>query len=151
MGNRELPLMPEFRHIGLDTPAGDTYQDMELPEETTPPQIDHIEVYPYPNLTKLWIKINLTYFKTFPSLELYLYDPDGHLITDMLLVEHRNFYVDVTMHLRQPPRPGERYRLEVFLIRDSTILDRKIHEFDLIFIDPETGEPPKEAQERRKG
>ncbi len=134
-------LANEFLYVELDYSLGDKYANIELPDEEAPPSIEKIEVYPYPHLTKLWIKMNLTYFKTYPNLELYLYNPDGDLIADMLMVEHRQFYVDVTMHLREDPRPGERYRLEVFLIRDDTILDQKTHEFDLVFVDPETGQP----------
>jgi len=64
-------------------------------------------------------------------------DPDGAAISDMLLVEHRTFYLDLTMHLRAAPRPGERYRLEVVLVRDEEILDRRTQEFDLVFVEPD--------------
>ncbi|NPA90727.1 MAG: hypothetical protein GXO55_04665 [Chloroflexi bacterium] len=142
------PLNPDFQYIELDYSRNDKYAQMELPEETEPPRIESIQVFPYPHLTKLWIKMNLSYFKTYPNLELYLYDPDGTLLGDMLFVEHRNFYVDVTMHLRAEPRPGEQYRLEVYLIRDDTILDHQVKEFDLIFVDPETGKPPVEKENK---
>ncbi len=138
---QQPPLNPDFQYIELDYSRNDKYAQVDLPEESEPPRIAGIEVYPYPNLTKLWIKMQLTYFKTYPNIELYLYDPDGQLLGDMLFVEHRNFYVDVTMHLRAAPRPGEPYRLEVFLIRDDTILDHQSKVFDLVFVDPETGKP----------
>ena len=143
MDEREQPISPRFEYIELDYSRGDKYTEIELPEETEPPRIEKIEVYPYPNLTTLWIKMTLSYFKRYPNIELYLYDPDNKLIADMLLIEHRNFYVDITMHLRQSPRPGELYRLEAFLIRDDTILDEKHHEFTLVFVDPKTGKPSK--------
>ncbi len=143
MDEREQPISPRFEYIELDYSRGDKYTEIELPEETEPPRIEKIEVYPYPNLTKLWIKMTLSYFKRYPNIELYLYNPDKKLIADMLLIEHRNFYVDITMHLRQSPRPGELYRLEAFLIRDDSILDEKHHEFTLVFVDPETGKPSK--------
>ncbi len=127
---------PEFHYIELDYTRGDKFRDLDLPEETSPPTIESLQVYPYPDLSKIWIRMQLTYFKHFPNLELYLYDPDGQMISDMLLVEHRTFYVDLTMHLRSTPRPGERYRLEVLLIRDGETLDHKAHEFDLVFVEP---------------
>ncbi len=129
-------LEPEFHYIELDYTRGDKFRDLDLPEETEPPRIERLEVYPYPDLTKIWIRGQLTYFKRFPNLELALYDPDGALISDMLLVEHRTFYLDLTMHLRSEPRPGERYRLEVRLVRDEDILDRRVHDFDLVFVEP---------------
>ncbi len=128
---------PEFHYIELDYTRGDKSRDLDLPEETEPPRIDRLEVYPYPDLTKIWIRGQLTYFRRFPNLELTLYDPDGTPISDMLLVEHRTFYLDLTMHLRAAPRPGERYRLDVLLTRDEEVLDRKTHEFDLVFVEPD--------------
>lgn len=129
---------PEF-WLSYELTPPDRMPDIELPEEEHPPRIETVAVYPYPDLTRVWVRMQLSYFKRLPNLELYLYDPDGHLISDMLMVEHRNFYVDVTMHLRATPRPGERYRLEALLIRDEEVLDRKVHEFDLVFVDPKTG------------
>ena len=131
---------PEF-HINYEFVHPDRMPDIDLPEEEHPPRIEQVEVYPYPDLTRLWIRMQLSYFKRLPNLELYLYDPEDRLISDMLLVEHRNFYVDVTLHLRSEPRPGERYRLEAFLIRDDEVLDHKVHEFPLVFVDPKTGRP----------
>ena len=142
MNEKEQHVDPEFLYVELDYSVGDKYTEVHRPEETEPPKVEHIEVFPYPTLDKLWIRMNLSYFKAYPNLELYLYNPDDQLIADMLFVEHRNFYVDVTMHLREAPRPGERYRLEVFLIRDDDVLDKKVHEFALVFVDPETGKPP---------
>ncbi len=127
--------------IDYELTPPDQLADLDLPEETTPPVIERLEVFPYPDLTRVWVRMQLSYFNRLPNLELYLYDPDGQLLSDMLLVEHRNFYVDVTLHLRASPRPGERYRLEVFLIRDDGVLDHKVHEFDLTFVDPRTGTP----------
>ena len=130
-------LQPEFHYIELDYTRGDKYRDLNLPEETEPPRIERLEIYPYPDLTKIWIRGQLTYFKRFPNLEMTLYDPDGAPISDMLLVEHRTFYLDLTMHLRATPRPGERYRLEVVLVRDEEVLDRRTQEFDLVFVEPD--------------
>ena len=131
---------PKRIEINYELTPPERFADFELPEETEPPTITQLEVFPYPDLTRVWVRMQLSYFNRLPNLELYLYDPDGHLLSDMLLVEHRNFYVDVTLHLRASPCPGERYRLEAFLIRDNEVLDHKVHEFDLVFVDPRTGQ-----------
>ena len=55
----------------------------------------------------------------------------------MFMVEIRDAYQSVTLHLRQPPRPGERYTLEIELTRDEIELDTHRLEFDLVFRDPQ--------------
>ena len=53
----------------------------------------------------------------------------------------RETYQSLTLHLRRPPPPGERYRLTLELTRDEQVLDTREIEFDLVFRDPK-GEQP---------
>jgi len=115
--------------------------DRPLPEEPHPPVIEKIEVFPYPDLARLWLRLRMSPFRAFPNVEVYVYDSDAHCVAEMLFVEQRTPYINVTLHLRQPPRPRSRYRLEAFVIRDGEILDHKEHEFALVFVDPKTGKP----------
>ena len=107
------------------------------PVETHAPTVTRMEVRPYPDLTRLWVRIQVSAFARFPDLDLTVYDPDGQIACTMYMVEIRETYQSVTLHLRQPPRTGASYVLEAALIRDETLLDTQQLPFDLVFRDPE--------------
>lgn len=105
--------------------------------EEHPPVIQRAEVWPYPELNRLWVRAESSPFAAFPNLSFTLFDPDGAEAAAMFMVEIREPYQSITLHLRQPPRPGERYRLEIALSRAEAILDARTLEFDLTFRNPE--------------
>jgi hypothetical protein len=117
--------------------------------ELHPPVILRAEVWPYPELDKLWVRVESSAFTTFPNFEFAVYDPDGQVVSTMFVVEARSPYQSLTMHLRQPPRTGERYRLEIELNRENTLLDTRVLEFDLVYRDPV--EARKSAQTSEEG
>ena len=110
---------------------------LPTPVEALPPVIERAEAWPYPELARVWVRLETSPFAAHPNLTLTLADPDGALVASMLLVEIRDPYQSVTLHLRQPPRPGERYTLEAELIRDETVLDTRTLAFDLVFREPQ--------------
>jgi hypothetical protein len=116
--------------------------------EPHPPVIQRVEVWPYPELDKLWVRVESSAFTTFPNFDFTVLDPDGSVVSSMFVVEARTPYQSLTMHLRQPPRPGERYRLAIELSRDEAVLDQRILEFDLVYQDPvEARKAQREAAE----
>jgi hypothetical protein len=104
--------------------------------EEIPPAFLRAEVWPYPELDRVWVRLETSPFDAFPNLELLLTDPDGDLVSDMFMVEMRETYQSLTLHLRQPPQPGKRYRLTLELSRDEQVLDRRELDMDLVFRDP---------------
>ncbi len=63
--------------------------------------------------------------------------PDEAVVAAMFMVEIRDPYQSVTLHLRQAPQPGEKYALELELTRDEVTLHTHRLEFDLVFRDPQ--------------
>ena len=112
---------------------------MPQPVEAHPPVIQRVEVWPYPDLVRLWVRLETSPFVAFPNLDLTVLDPDEVVVGMMTLVEIRDAYQSVTLHLRRPPRAGERYRLEIELSRDEALLDTRAVEFELTFVNPEKG------------
>lgn len=108
-----------------------------LREETEPPSIRRAEVWPYPDLRRLWTRVETTPFAAYPNLAFTVADPDGAVVCTMFMVEIREPYQSVTLHLRQNPRPGEPYTLTIELERDEQVLDTRVLSFDLVFHDPE--------------
>ncbi|PKO22896.1 MAG: hypothetical protein CVU38_06950 [Chloroflexi bacterium HGW-Chloroflexi-1] len=108
-----------------------------VPTEERPPAIERAEVWPYPELARLWVRVETGPFAAFPNLELVILDPAGQPVSQMFMVEIRQPYQSLTMHLRQPPRPGERYRLEITLSRNEETLDTRTVEFEMVFREPE--------------
>lgn len=104
--------------------------------EEQPPRIERAEVWPYPELQRLWARVQVSPFATFPNLAFTVTDPDGVIVCTMFMVEIREVYQSVTLHLRQAPRPGEFYRLLIELSRDEAELDARALDFELVFQDP---------------
>jgi hypothetical protein len=109
--------------------------------ESHPPVIERVEVLPYPELTRIWVRIQIGPFSTYPNLTLSLLDPDGATVATLFIVEAREPYQSLTLHLRQPPRPGEQYRLDIELSRDTHTLDARLIPFSLVFKEPSRGKP----------
>lgn len=108
------------------------------PAEEHPPVIERAEVWPYPDLRRLWVRVQTSPFATYPNLTFTVSDKDGQIVCTMFMVEIREPYQSVTLHLRQEPRPGDTYRLEIELEREETLLDQRILDFPLEFREPET-------------
>ncbi len=104
--------------------------------EEHPPRIERAEVWPYPELQRLWARVQVSPFAAFPNLAFTVTDPDGAVVCTMFMVEIREVYQSVTLHLRQTPRPGETYRLLIELSRDEAELDARTLDFELVFQDP---------------
>jgi hypothetical protein len=112
------------------------------PVEEHPPVIQRAEVWPYPDLVRLWVRTETSPFAAFPNVAFTVTDPDEAVVATMFMVEIREAYQSITLHLRQPPRPGERYHLEIELSRDEAVLDTRLIEFELAFRNPEEGVRP---------
>jgi len=108
-----------------------------MSKEEHPLAIRRAEVWPYPDLIRLWVRVETDSFAAYPNLAFTVRDPDGRVVSTMFMVEIRQPYQSVTMHLRQPPRPGESYTLEIELSRDEAVLDTREVPFELICREPE--------------
>ncbi len=102
-------------------------------------EVERVAVYPYPDLTRLWVRVQLTSFATPVMVELSCLDPDGAEVASMLLVDWREPYISLTMHLKKPPQPDAEYRLRVQVERDGQTLASGEHAFPLTFVDPDQG------------
>ena len=109
--------------------------------ESQPPVIERAEVWPYPDLKRLWVRVQVSSFAAFPSLALTVAEPGGAVACSMFMVEIRDAYQSVTLHLRREPRPGASYRLEIELMRDEAVLDTKAIVFELVFREPDQEAP----------
>jgi hypothetical protein len=105
--------------------------------ESRPPVIERAEVWPYPDLNRLWVRVEVSPFAAFPNLTLTVTEPGGAVASSMFMVEIRDAYQSVTLHLRREPQPGASYRLEIELARDEAILDAKVIDFGLVFREPD--------------
>jgi hypothetical protein len=105
--------------------------------EGTPPTIERAEVWPYPDLIRLWARVQVGPFARHPDLSFRVMDPDGQTVCALYMVEIREPYQSITLHLRQSPRPDARYHLEIELIRDDEKLADRTLEFDLTYREPQ--------------
>ena len=110
---------------------------LPTPVEAQPPVIQRAEVWPYPELNRLWVRVETSPFAAFPNLAITVVGPDEVVVATMYMVEIRDPYQSVTLHLRQAPRPGKKYALELELSREEVALDTRRLEFDLVFREPQ--------------
>jgi hypothetical protein len=108
-------------------------------EELHPPTFERVEVLPYPDLSRLWARVQISPFSSYPDLGLTLVDPDGNTVSTLFVVEARQPYQSFTLHLRQPPRAGDLYHLEIELSRGGEVLDVRRVDFPLTFKEPADG------------
>ncbi len=101
-------------------------------------EVERIAVHPYPDLSKLWVRVQITSFATPVVVQLTCLDQDGVEVSDMLLVDWRDPYISLTMHLKKPPQPDAIYMLRVHVERDEQTLADRHHEFPLTFVEPES-------------
>ena len=109
-----------------------TFQNINLNFDAGPTRIERMEVRPYPDLKRLWVRLQLSPFASPPSIRLLCLDARGEAAAEMLLVEWRDPYVSVTLHLRTP-EPGASYLLRAEVARNEELLDARDFPFVLTF------------------
>lgn len=102
--------------------------------ESEPPRFLRAQALPYPDLKRVWARIQLTEFVGRPELELVILGPDGAEEAAMVMVDVQHTYVSLTMHLKHA-LPQAPYRLLLRLTRDNLLLDQREVPFDLVFVD----------------
>jgi hypothetical protein len=105
-------------------------------------RIEGVGVQPLPDGRRLDVAVDLTPFRPFgseknssgvppgPRLELAVESPTGRQVCSVSLVECRTRAVDLVMHLRGHPEPGE-YRLHVGLFWKEALLHHEQRAFSL--------------------
>ena len=121
-------------------------QPIDFLHEDEPPRFVRAQALPYPDLQRVWTRVQLTPFAGHPELEMVILDPDGQPEATMAMVDVQFTYVSLTMHLRRP-RPGDPYHLLLRLTRDHTLLDQRAVPFDLVFVERDEAMAEAEALE----
>ncbi|MEA3338078.1 MAG: hypothetical protein U9R25_19485 [Chloroflexota bacterium] len=109
-------------------------QPIGLLSEEDPPRFLRAQALPYPELKRVWARIELTQFNDSPTLELTILDEAGYEQASMVMVDVQHTYISLTMHLKNP-LPGSSYRLILRLLRDNSLLDERVVPFDLVFVE----------------
>ncbi len=89
----------------METAQASMAAGISLKFDAGPLRIERMEVRPYPDLRRIWVRVQLSNFATPPNVRLACLDADGKEVADMLLVEWQESYISMTMHLREP-EPG---------------------------------------------
>jgi len=118
----------------MDTASASMAAGISLKFDAGPLRIERMEVRPYPDLRRIWVRVQLSNFATPPNVRLACLDADGAEVADMLLVEWQEAYISMTMHLREP-EPGAEYVVRAEVARDETLLDSRDLPFVLEFQD----------------
>lgn len=114
-------------------------------EENAPPRFVRGQALPYPDLQRVWTRIQLTEFAGHPELELVILGPDDREEAAMVMVDVQFTYVSLTMHLKHS-LPGATYRLLLRLTREEWLLDQREIAFGLVFVDRDEAKTESEQQ-----
>jgi len=121
----------------IDTARASMAAGITLKFDAGPLRVERMEVHPYPDLRRLWVRVQLSNFATPPNVRLACLNAEGVEVADMLLVEWQDAYISMTMHLRQPD-PGADYTFRAEVARDEELLDSRDYPFVLEFEEPNT-------------
>ena len=120
-------------------------QPVEFVHEAEPPRVLRAQALPYPELKRVWVRVELTPFAAHPELEMVILGPDGSVEAEMFMVYVPFTYVSLTMHLRRPPQPSQPYCLMLRLTRDDLLLDQRAAPFDLVFVERDAAKAAADA------
>jgi hypothetical protein len=108
-------------------------------------RFEHILIYPYPDMHRLWVRIWLPALldDTSPNVELRLINPDGSENNSLVLLAQTDTKLNNTFHLKDPI-PDGRYRmiaeLSVGFNAEAKVVDHQEFDLTLEFRDPESGQ-----------
>ena len=120
----------------MDTASASMAAGINLKFDAGPLRIERMEVRPYPDLRRIWVRVQLSNFATPPNVRMVCLDANGAEVADMLLVEWQEAYISMTMHLREP-EPDAEYVFRAEVARDETLLDSRDLPFVLEFQEPD--------------
>jgi hypothetical protein len=109
-------------------------QPIGFMHESSPPRLLRAQALPYPELSRVWTRVQLTDFVEHPELEMVILGPDGQPEASMVMVDVQHTYLSLTMHLKRPT-PGQAYRLLLRLTRGGLLLDQREVPFPLVFVE----------------
>lgn len=109
-------------------------QPIDFVHEDQPPRFLRAQALPYPELSRVWTRVQLTEFVAHPDLEMVIVGPGDQVETTMTMVDVQHTYISLTMHLKRP-QPGQPYLLLLRLTRENLLLDQRAVPFGLVFVD----------------
>ncbi|MER2599174.1 MAG: hypothetical protein ABTQ73_06615 [Caldilineales bacterium] len=109
-------------------------QPLEFFHEDQPPHMLRGQALPYPDLQRVWVRVQLAPFAGHPELEMVILDSAAQPVASMIMVDVQFAYVSLTLHLKQP-QPAAPYTLLLRLTRDHTLLDQRAVPFVLTFVE----------------
>lgn len=109
-----------------------------------PLRVRRIVLLPYPDLTRLWLRMQLEAMPAEPpNIDIQIWNPDDTENLRASYVAYDDTYVDATLHMKDP-EPGKIYtcttRVSTGTGADLEVLDAVRFEFPLEFRDPQNGE-----------
>lgn len=116
---------------------------ISLVQPDEPLRIQKILVFPYPDLKRLWFRMQLqAQPDQKPNIDIDVAAVDGPAGNSLAFVSYDDTYLDATIHLKEP-RPGSRYQcvveLSLGLPPDMEHVEQVKFEFPLEFRDAENG------------
>ncbi len=117
---------------------------INLVQSDQPLRVQKIVLYPYPDLTRLWFRLQLVALQEEPpNIEVSIRNADGSRNNSLSFVAYDDVFVDATIHLKEP-QAGDLYvcttEITTGMPPDIEVHDTIHFEFPLVFRDAEAGE-----------
>ena len=114
-----------------------------IQDSDQPPRVRKIVLYPYPDLTRLWFRLQLESMSAEPpNIDIQIWNPDQTENLSASYVAYDDTFLDATLHLKSP-RPTEPYTCTIRVSSgrgaDLKVFDAVCFEFPLEFRDAQAG------------
>lgn len=96
-------------------------------------KIEELDVLPYPDRFRVFIRIQVTPFQERPNLILTARDDDDNIVSELNIIETMHADMEFTMHLRDIVDPTGVYTMQADLFYDNKNppQDRRIEAFEI--------------------
>lgn len=104
-----------------------------IPQPKDKIRIEQLEVTPYPDRFRVFIKIKVTPFQERPNLILVTRNDEENIVAELNIIETMHNDMEFTMHLRGIADPTGKYRLtaELFYETKNPPQDQRIADFEI--------------------
>ena len=114
-----------------------------IQDSDQPPRVRKIVLYPYPDLTRLWFRLQLESMPVEPpNIDIQIWNPDKTENLSASYVAYDDTFLDATLHLKNP-QPTDPYTCTIRVSSgrgvDLKVLDAVRFEFPLEFRDAQAG------------
>ncbi|GEM_PF-176450 len=132
-----LPMPLQGKHQGHDMSDLFFFDTNEAPQPRDRVKITELTATPYPDGSRVRIKITLTPFLERPNLEIYAKKTDGPIVAELSVIEPMTPLLEFTLHIRGAEELAGDYLVRAELFYDDRTSPQDARETSFQIVIPE--------------